>query len=263
MTMIADDNHGPAQPKRARCDTVPKIEMLSGWFCPYAQRAWIALEEKRKGNFILTEAMEIQPKKKMFVKTPYLLEKNPYGKLPVVIDRSSGDDEVVVYESLICVEYIDEAFGNNGPKLLPGSPAQRAQARMWTDKLNNEICSQFYVLLLRQDIEEQEKAAAKILNGIREFSKHCKGPYFYGNDFSIVDIAIAPWIVGIRMEVLKHYRGFEVPKDKEYAKYREFIEAVSKRPSFLATASTDLPAMLDVYLPYSEGEGYGSVVKES
>ena len=39
----------------------PKIELLSGWFCPYAQRAWIALEEKCAGDFAVTEALRINP----------------------------------------------------------------------------------------------------------------------------------------------------------------------------------------------------------
>ena len=39
------------------------IELLSAWFCPYAQRAWIALNEKLGvGNFQTTEAMIVVDK---------------------------------------------------------------------------------------------------------------------------------------------------------------------------------------------------------
>mmetsp|Transcript_4564 Transcript_4564/g.8166 ORF Transcript_4564/g.8166 Transcript_4564/m.8166 type:complete len:261 (-) Transcript_4564:176-958(-) len=235
-------------------ETIPKIELLSAWFCPYAQRAWIALEEKCPGNFTVSEAMERKPPN-IFEKTPLLLEKNPKAQVPVIIDRR-GDAEVVVYESLICVEFVDEAMNDDdGPVLLPGPPSQRANARMWTDKFNNDLCSAFYSLLLKQDKDGQESAAEKILTSLREFAKHCKGPFFYGEEFTMVDIAIAPWAVGLRMDVLEHYRNFEVPRTGEYAMYWEWVSAVSKRPSFITTTS-NLPAMIDVYRPYAEGTAY-------
>ena len=37
------------------------------------------------------------------------------------------------------------------------------------------------------------------------------GPYFSGKQFTAVDIALLPWF--IRLYILKHYRGFEMPKD--------------------------------------------------
>ena len=36
------------------------------------------------------------------------------------------------------------------------------------------------------------------------------GPYFSGKQFTAVDIALLPWF--IRLYILKHYRGFEMPK---------------------------------------------------
>ena len=37
------------------------------------------------------------------------------------------------------------------------------------------------------------------------------GPYFLGKQFSAVDCTLLPWF--IRLYVLKHYRGFEMPKE--------------------------------------------------
>ena len=193
-------------------------------------------------------------------KIQLLLKKNPKGLVPVLIDRR-GEEEVVVYESLIVVEYVDEVFGTD-QKLLPGSASQRANARMWSDMLNNTICSNFYTLLMKQDESSQKDAADKILSGLRKFSRHCVGPYFYGENLSIVDITIAPWMVGTRMGVLKQYRGFEVPKTEEYAKYWAWYEAIISRPSFIATSSDeDLQAMIDVYKPYAEGTGFVSTIQ--
>lgn len=237
----------------------PQIELLSAWFCPYAQRAWIALEEKCPGKFTVTESMTIDTPSKRFEKTALLLEKNAKGQVPVIIDRrgDNGDKGAVVYESLVCVEYVDEAV-EDGTKLLPGPPSQRARARMMAQSLNDEICTQFYILLMKQEKGLQEKATEKMLRGLRDFSRQCEGPFFFGAAISVVDIAIAPWVVGVRLDVLKHYRKFEVPKTEEYTKYWTWAEAVSNHPSFVATASNDRKGLMDVYGPYVEGSGYST-----
>jgi len=38
-----------------------------------------------------------------------------------------------------------------------------------------------------------------------------EGPYFLGKLFSAVDCTMLPWF--IRLYILKHYRGFEMPKE--------------------------------------------------
>lgn len=38
-----------------------------------------------------------------------------------------------------------------------------------------------------------------------------EGPYFSGKQFSAVDLTLLPWF--IRLYILKHYRGFELPKE--------------------------------------------------
>mmetsp|Transcript_14467 Transcript_14467/g.32260 ORF Transcript_14467/g.32260 Transcript_14467/m.32260 type:complete len:378 (+) Transcript_14467:153-1286(+) len=253
------------------------VELLSAWFCPYAQRAWIALNEKAGiGNFRVTEAMETVGPDEHYEKIPKLLESNPNGLVPVIIDRrgarnnvdnegdSSQDNEniaptIIVYESLVCVEYADEALGSTPGTLLPGPPGQRAEARMWADKLNKQVSTSFYRLLIKQTKEEQDKAADVILSALRDFSCHCREPYFFGDEFTLVDIALAPWAVGIRMDVLRHYRNFEIPMNEEYERYHAWAKAISQRPSFKATACTDLPAMIGIYRRYAEGTALSKV----
>lgn len=237
-----------------------EMELLSAWFCPYAQRAWIAMELKCPGKFKLTEALRITSPDGVYSKDslsriPLLKESNPLGQVPVIIDRR-GDKPKCVCDSLICVEYIDEVYGDNdnSNKLLPSDPTQRAEARMWSNRLNDDIATQFYVLLLNQNKEDQEKAADKMLNAILDFCQRCKGPFFYGDEMSIVDITIAPWIVGSRMAVvLKHFRNFEVPATAEYTKYFEWRDSVERHPAFVATVATDFEAMQRVYRRYADG----------
>lgn len=254
-----DLSHPPSKRDRKNTDDGKKIELLSAWFCPYAQRTWMSMEIKCPGRYHVTEALVTTSPDGVYAKDslnriPLLKESNLSGLVPVIIDRRY-DKPVSVRESLICIEYVDELFGDNGTiKLLPGDPYQRADARMWSNRLNDEICTTFYTLLLNQHKVDQDKAAAKILSALLDFCQNCKGPFFYGDEISIVDIVIAPFLVGARMEaVLKHYRNFEVPTTKEYYKYFEWRDSVKKHPSFIATASTDYEAITRLYARYADG----------
>lgn len=238
-----------------------KMELLSAWFCPYAQRAWMAMEIKCPGQFQVTEALAITSPdgrygKDSLSRIPLLTESNPAGLVPVIIDRRNENDKpVCVNDSLICVEYIDEVFSDNGTtKLLPGGPSQRAKARMFSSRLNNDIATTFYVLLLNQHKVDQDIAAKKMLAAVLDFCQDCKGPFFYGDEISIVDITIAPWLVGPRMEgVSKHYRNFEVPKSTEYCKYFEWRDNMLKHPAFVATVPADFEATKIAYSRYADG----------
>ena len=240
------------------------IELLGAWFCPNVARVAMALAEKLPSSqYTITESMKINLTNKTIEKSQQLLELNPKGLVPVLIDRRGGDKEEVsvVSESLICIEYIDEAIiGNDtSPKLLlPGSPQQRAHARMICNMLTSQICNNYYKLLLYQDTKLQEVVTCNILEGVRNFSQQCKGPFFYGNDISIVDIAIAPWMVGTRLDVLKHYRNFEIPNTDEYEMYRKWRKDIANHPSFIMATkdSNDLQRMIEGYLPFAEGTGY-------
>lgn len=66
-------------------------------------------------------------------------------------------------------------------------------------------------------------------------SSKAKGPYFYGEKFSLVDVAIAPWAV--RDVISRDYRGFSretVPGWKNWA------EALESRASVVKTSSVGI-----------------------
>lgn len=86
----------------------PKLKLYFAVYSPFAQRVWIALNAK-KVDF---ELIRINPRDK----PPGYLSVNPRGLVPAIVDTDGRS----MYESAICVEYIDETWPGDR-LLLPGS----------------------------------------------------------------------------------------------------------------------------------------------
>ena len=61
-------------------------------------------------------------------KPEFLFEKNPLGKVPVLV-RSDGSS---LYESLVVSDYIDEAYPRK--KLIPSDPFAKAKDRIVVER---------------------------------------------------------------------------------------------------------------------------------
>lgn len=77
--------------------------MFAGWFCPFVQRVWITLEEKR----IPYQYIEINP----YHKGPELLRANPRGLVPT-LEVAPGK---ALYESTVLCEYLEEHYPEHEP----------------------------------------------------------------------------------------------------------------------------------------------------
>ena len=63
-----------------------------------------------------------------------LADLNPYNSLPTLVDR-----ELVLYESKVMMEYLDERFPH--PPLLPVYPVARAESRLYIHRIEKDWCS--------------------------------------------------------------------------------------------------------------------------
>ena len=98
-----------------------RLQLLDFWVSPFAQRCRIALAEKG----LPYESLE----QDLSNKGELLLRANPvYGKVPVLLHGGRP-----VCESLVILHYLDEAFPDEAPALLPADPRARAHARFWAD----------------------------------------------------------------------------------------------------------------------------------
>lgn len=91
------------------------MRLLGGLLSPYVMRA--ALAARMKGLDILVEMPAGG------IKGPDYLALNPMGKMPTLVD---GD--FALPESAVIAEYMEEVI--DGPSILPGSPEERARARL-------------------------------------------------------------------------------------------------------------------------------------
>ncbi len=157
------------------------LKLISHKLCPYVQRAVIALTEKG----VPFERIDID----LANKPDWFLKISPLGKVPVLLVETA-DGEAALFESNVICEYIEETQG--GAKLHPQDPLQRAQHRAWME-FGSAILSELWGLETTGDpavFETKRKAvAAKFAQVEKTLGA---GPYFAGEDFSLVDAVFAP-----------------------------------------------------------------------
>ncbi len=130
---------------------------------------------------LVADIIELDPQ----VPSESLLESNPYGNLPTLIDR-----DLTLYEPRLIVEYLDERFPH--PPLLPVDPVSRARARLYMYRVQND----WYQLL--PDIlyggEKKVKRTRKILKErlLESVPIFEMKPFFMHDDFTLADCKIAP-----------------------------------------------------------------------
>lgn len=140
---------------------------------------------------------------------------------------------VALYESLIICEFFEDAFPDHKPNLLPSGPVQRAVARMWLDHLTKTFIPAFHRLLQAQEAEKQHAVLQELYESLRKFSGKTQGPYFFGESFSLVDVAIAPFIV--RDFILGENRGYK--RGDVSSSWKNYAEIVEVRNSVVRTQS--------------------------
>lgn len=110
---------------------------------------------------------------------------SPYNTLPILVDR-----DLVLYESHIIMEYLDERFPH--PPLLPVYPVARAKARLMMHRIEKE----WYPLvstIQQGDLKTAEAARKKLTAGFLDIVpllEHTS--FFFGEEFSLVDCSIIP-----------------------------------------------------------------------
>ncbi|MEM7542014.1 MAG: glutathione binding-like protein [Pseudomonadota bacterium] len=110
---------------------------------------------------------------------------NPYDGLMTLIDR-----DLVLFDEQIMMEYLDERYPH--PPLMPVDPVSRANNRQLRYRVRRDL----YELVIELE-GDNEIAAANARKALKDnllaiapiFSQY---PYFMSDEFSLVDIYLAP-----------------------------------------------------------------------
>jgi glutathione S-transferase len=129
----------------------------------------------------------------------WIYDLNPTGRVPVL------DDTFVLPESLVIMEYLEEAYPE--PALLPSEPRERAQARLEVHRFDDDLGVDYYAFRRGDANSLADKLAALEL-----------GRSLY------TDVAYVPWVIRAR-DLL----GVELP-----ARLADWLDRLAERPAIAA-----------------------------
>lgn len=188
------------------------MTLYSGITCPFSHRCRFVLYEK---------GMDFEIKDvDIYNKPGDLAVMNPYNQVPVLVER-----DLVLHESNIINEYIDERFPH--PQLMPGDPVMRGRGRLVLYRMEKELFNHVQVLENPAATnKEQAKAREAIGNGLTMLApSFSKSKYILGEDFSMIDVALAPLLWR-----LDHY---DVKLGKSAAPLLKYAERIFQREAFI------------------------------
>lgn len=147
-----------------------------------------------------------------------LLDLNPYHSVPTLVDR-----ELVLYDSRVIIEYLDERFPH--PPLMPVDPVTRAQFRLALYRIEREWYLPAQQLEEAADKRTGDKLRKILRDSILSSADLFKGKtFFLSDEFSLVDASVAPILW--RLPVF----GIELPAQAK--PIQRYMDDVFSRPSF-------------------------------
>ncbi|PZU05346.1 MAG: stringent starvation protein A [Francisella sp.] len=196
--------------------------LYSGITCPFSQRCRIVLYEK---------GMDFEIKDvDIFNKPEDLALMNPYNQVPVLVERN-----LILHESNIINEYIDERFPH--PQLMAADPIARGRGRLFLYRLEKELFAPVQVLESLDSKKRGQDAAKKtILEGLTVLSSMFKKTrYILGDEFSLLDVAIAP--------LLWRLDYYGIKSSKLCSSILKYGERIFQRRSFIDSLTPAEKAM--------------------
>ena len=153
------------------------MTLFSGPIDLYSHQVRLVLSEKS----ITADIIDVDPAHK----PEDLVDLNPYNSLPTLVDR-----DLVLYESDIVMEYIDERFPH--PPLLPVYPVARAKSRLLMRRMKNDWLS-LYDRIVENEGGVAEQARQELIESLTAVAPlFADKPFFMHDEISLVDCYILP-----------------------------------------------------------------------
>jgi len=214
-----------------------KLELVSFKLCPFVQRSVITLNYKKLPYEIRYIDLQDPPE--------WFKEISPFGKVPVL----RVDDDMVLFESAIINEFIDDVTPHS---LKPSDPLVLARNRGWIEFGSNSIFDMVKIFSSKDEKEYKEAVEAALKNLARLEKEAGEGPWFNGEDFSLVDCAYAPLFMRYKLLNARH-RLFDV---QDFPRLSEWAEDLLELDAVKTSVVDDFPRLF--YKHVQKPGGYGS-----
>ncbi|MCC6207769.1 MAG: glutathione S-transferase N-terminal domain-containing protein [Gammaproteobacteria bacterium] len=187
----------------------PVMTLYSRADCPLSHRVRIVLSEKGITADVVDVDINNPPED--------LIDINAYNTVPTLVDR-----DLVLYDSLIIMEYLDERFPH--PPLMPVDPVSRARTRMMLHRIDVDWYSMI-ADLTGGDRDKSEKARKALRDDLTMLAPMLmKKPYFMSDEFGLIECSMGPMLWR-----LSHY-GVEIPAQAKSV--QRYAERIFKRDAF-------------------------------
>jgi glutathione S-transferase len=203
------------------------LKLISHKLCPYVQRAVIALTEKQ----VAFERIDID----LSNKPDWFLKVSPLGKTPVLL---VGDH--AIFESAVILEYLEET---QAKPLHPEDALHRAEHRSFVE-FGSAVLNDIAGLYTAPDEAGFKTKAAQLKQRFERLETRVIGPWFDGEEFSLVDAVFGP--VFRYFDVFDEIGDFGILSGKpNVARWRLNL---ATRPSVKSAVTAEYPALLHDFI---------------
>jgi glutathione S-transferase len=190
-------------------------------WCPYCQKIWLWLEEKRIPYRIEKVTMFCYGEKEQWYK-----QKVPSGMLPAL-----ALDGQMITESDVILLALEARFGPLGepmetPRALSLRRLERLLFRAWC----NWLC---YPTRSSRDEQQRRSKFEEIVSLVEAALAETPGPYFL-EEFSVIDTIFTPYVERMHASLF-YYKGYGLRQSNPYL--GAWFDAMESRPAYRGTQS--------------------------
>lgn len=198
------------------------MKLIGSLTSPYVRKVRVVLAEKKiDSDFELDSPWNTGTQ---------VGEVNPLGKIPILI----LDDNTVLFDSRVIVEYLDNVAPNN--KLMPGPNRERSEVKRW-EALADGVCDAAALIFLERKRPAEQQSAdwiarqqEKVMRSVDFMAAELgENAWCMGTHFSLADVT-----VGCALGYLA-FRFPDIDWREKHPNLARLYDKLMKRPAFLDT----------------------------
>jgi glutathione S-transferase len=209
-----------------------RLKLISFDLCPYVERSRIVLLEKEVPHELELIDLENKP--------DWFLAVSPMGRVPVLLA-----DDRPIFESMVINELLEDLYPS--PTLFPKDAIARAEARSWIVFANDVVMPASYAASIAIAGGATGDALTEHLGKLRDALGKLErqvardgGRFFFGEAFTLVDAAYAPFFR--RWREAEGWDGGETRILRDFPKVSAWADALLARPSVVKATPEDFAA---------------------